>query len=230
MALQQLSSVFNISAAEEGQQSFRFLDLPPEIRNLIYDELLPLGRTVLVDHSVFRGYVKTEPRCNTFTRLVTTNKQTHSEAVAKLYGDLAYSFSNAYALTEWLHVIGTMKQHLRHIQLKPCMLWHWGSELTCSTLEQFRQAKDLQVVEFKIDCAFGTWVRCYPAKMVADDLEPLMRAMMEANGGHNSRQKALRVLSVSADTVWMERFQENERARVAAYEVAVKAELIKLLG
>ncbi|KAK3718679.1 hypothetical protein LTR37_004896 [Vermiconidia calcicola] len=228
MALQQVSSVINIPAAEERQQPFRFLDLPPEIRNLIYDELLPLGQTVPI-YGYSRYHVKAEFSCDTFTRLVTTNKQIHNEAVAKLYGDLTYSFEYGYAFTEWLQVIGTMKRHLRHIRLALWMLRQCRAELMRSALEQLKQAKELRVFELRIEYAFERWVKFHPAESVAADFEPFVRAMIEANRGHNSRKKALRIFCVSGNAVWMEGSQDKERARVAAYEVAMKAELIKLL-
>ncbi|KAK4497910.1 hypothetical protein PRZ48_010565 [Zasmidium cellare] len=61
-----------------GRKSFRFQDLPPEMRNLVYRELLPVRSPDGVRES-------NEPRCQ--TAILRSCKQIHTEAQSILYGD-----------------------------------------------------------------------------------------------------------------------------------------------
>ena len=68
------------------QQSFRFMELPPELRINIYEALL-------VDHRAHdeRGWLLGNDDCKLHTAVLRTSKQIYSEARPVLYGKNKFS-------------------------------------------------------------------------------------------------------------------------------------------
>ncbi|KAK4543430.1 hypothetical protein LTR36_005573 [Oleoguttula mirabilis] len=64
-----------LEKADKALRPFRFQDLPPEMRNLVYTELLTLPECTCPKH------------CYCFAQILRTNRQIHDEAVSVLYGE-----------------------------------------------------------------------------------------------------------------------------------------------
>lgn len=106
---------------------FRFLDLPAEIRNMIYtyavdnvpnysSELLNAHRRELhitSDLRPRRALFREFPR--KLTALLQVNRQIHVEVVPMLYGFFEWHFTTMKLLGQWLEAIGSNSTFIRHI-------------------------------------------------------------------------------------------------------------------
>lgn len=113
------------------QEHFRLLDLPPEIRTLIYKHLFAPSKHYKTV-SVFGNFTKTlrgmfmpaklpivakeigkRPGLNRNVLLV--SRQVYQEAVAVFYSSREFRFKSGKTLVIFLDVIGSQKTYLRHI-------------------------------------------------------------------------------------------------------------------
>lgn len=122
---------------------FRFLDLPAELRNRVYEELLVYpGPALDIDHkgwgcrvsnrvcdsedhpAKFRRYwYSAEPPAKTL-QLLLASKQIYREAMPVYYGLNKFKISNQYKLCEVLGALSADRlRHIKNIEVGVC--WHY---------------------------------------------------------------------------------------------------------
>lgn len=171
------------SSKEEGPQkkkkkTFRFLDLPAELRNRIHELALTRSRNL----RIITAHFGQGPRLNNtriFPSILLANHQTHAEATPILYGDNTFGFLRPDALHLFLQTIGPAAiKHLRHVEVK--MFWtHSGEEL-----ELLKYAEKLQTLVVE-DCYCS-------AKALAKGL----RGLHEEREKDDEAEKVMQVVKV----------------------------------
>lgn len=143
--------------------SFRFLSLPPEIRNKIYDLLLnnrhkfrvPSSDWVSADSGLDRGIPSA--RNSISPGIVLASKQTYSEASSMLYANKLY-VATGRALLKLLQTVGPRNRPLiRQIEIwNSCRELDYSKKLTwqllsqCQNLECLRFGKSTRLITDKI--------------------------------------------------------------------------------
>ncbi|EME85642.1 uncharacterized protein MYCFIDRAFT_82619 [Pseudocercospora fijiensis CIRAD86] len=146
---------------------FRFLDLPPEIRNLIYDELLREHRPVRIATYKAKGRARRAVRSTlhqshpgltwnskfgTWTGqassahvILQVNKQMLAEAAPIAYGSNVFQLDDHRGLRDFLEGIGSMRAHLKQIRLLSPIYY---STVAITALHKLKDAKGLASLEF----------------------------------------------------------------------------------
>jgi hypothetical protein len=135
--------------AEDG--GLTFLDLPAEVRNMIYQFVLvySAGRLRQVDIKK----KETGPRSELAVGIIRASRQLHSEALPLFYGQNTFSFFNPTQLGEFLEKVGPARSHIRHIHLNFVGTW---VELK-SALVQLKHAKQLQTFAVSDHAPLKLW-------------------------------------------------------------------------
>ncbi|KAK4542384.1 hypothetical protein LTR36_006841 [Oleoguttula mirabilis] len=147
---------------ETATGSFRFLELPAEIRNMIYSLLLEAQKPIEMQRiisGVSRSFITRPPTYNTSVEhyrthlhvgILQTNQQIHAEATPILYSlntlNFGLSYSEARNLHAFLQHIGSSRQHVRHLAL--CRI-RSNTELRAA-LHLLKEARALETV--KLGC------------------------------------------------------------------------------
>ncbi|KAF2756291.1 hypothetical protein EJ05DRAFT_478299 [Pseudovirgaria hyperparasitica] len=156
-----------IAAAQpaKSQRFFRFLDLPPELRNHIYEIALSDTQPVslcegwkkyrrIARRQHVRSYHETiATSTNSFVpALLALNKQIHVEAVAVLYSN-EFVFADTQAMYNFLAQIGSHRRFVRYITIKE---WGWGNgthkAINHPAMTLLCDAVGLE--KFKVSCTF----------------------------------------------------------------------------
>lgn len=89
------------------RQVFAFLELPPELRTIIYSYALPANRFYFSGASSKTLAARSHPRLSINTNLLLTNKQICSEAASVLYGRSEFYLQSTSCIGVFLKTIGT---------------------------------------------------------------------------------------------------------------------------
>ncbi|KXS95949.1 hypothetical protein AC578_7998 [Pseudocercospora eumusae] len=149
---------------------FRFLDLPPEIRNLIYDELLLEHNPIKIVTYKAKGRARRAVRSTlhqghpgltwnsklgTWTGqassahvILQVNKQMLAEAGPIAYGSNVFRLDDYRGLRDFLEGIGSMRAHVKQIRLLSPIYY---STVATTALHKLKDAKGLVSLEYPRD-------------------------------------------------------------------------------
>ncbi|KAF7194399.1 hypothetical protein HII31_04204 [Pseudocercospora fuligena] len=149
---------------------FRFLDLPPEIRNLIYDELLLEHSPVKIVTYKAKGRARRAVRstlhhghpgltwnsklgtwkgqASSAHVILQVNKQILAEAGPIAYGSNVFQLDDYRGLRDFLEGIGSMRAHLKQIRLLSPIYY---TTVATTALHKLKDAKGLVSLEYPRD-------------------------------------------------------------------------------
>lgn len=144
---------------------FPFMDLPAELRTLIYSFVVEAEGTIKVStakeptqmrrpvrsastrlrtqrHYLWNRTRRTQIDGNQgVTTLLSLSKQIFKEAAPVLYSDNQFSFEDSRDLNVWLDTIGSMRSFVRHIHLGE---GGWHTNIARSVITKLKDATDLR--------------------------------------------------------------------------------------
>jgi len=172
-----------VDLEQENDRPTGFLDLSAELRNMVYEQLLPADRTLKVRIDTYarqRAMSMNDLDALSLMRLGRTNRQLHAEITPVIYHNVTFGRVDAPAI-QWLKDIGSRKQMMRHVSLHNCLKTY-----LVSFLHQLKQAKSLQ--SFTI----GFYAQLLAMRLernrhdMAKMLVPFIKAHHKAKQGANS--------------------------------------------
>lgn len=205
--------------AEESEKPFRFLDLPAELRNHIFDMVFKEDKDIDIEtftsryssrravREGFRWHAKhlhmkwnaedsnwdgQTPSAHSLLRVC---KQINAEAAPIAYGSNQFGFDGLQELKAFLSSIGTMRRFLRHIALK----WSkFHRTLATPAFHMLKDAKMLQTLSFgnqMIDdgCDSNPAYRSVEIQQLALNLKPMLKVLHKAQ---LSSEKPMNVSSI----------------------------------
>lgn len=129
----------------------RFLEMPPELRNMVYRDLLN-G----VSEKYFAGSRKGKidayatgsrwEHIQAFLKLISTCKKIHHEAVQLLYGGIIFKFDVMSSMRKLLCSLGSMRARLRYMDIDASLV------KTAAQHIRLREATSLQVIN--LSCTY----------------------------------------------------------------------------
>lgn len=207
----------------------RLLELIPEIRNLIYDELLP------VDYNFHGSHVARWPSEQLVVpviNLLFTSRGMYAELAPIVYGTRMVELAVNDQTIAWLRGVGSMLGLVRYVKLRDVT----NRAKLISLLHQLKQAKHLQILSM----AGPEWQQLssyLDADELAGALSPLCRALRKPKGGVNAKQDVIQMIHVETSLFYPE--AEPGHTGIAAekyfplmrqYTINVRAELDALLS
>lgn len=157
--------------------TFRFLDLPSEIRNAVYSLVLTSDDAVRV---WFSGSNAWACRHSISAKLLLVNRQIQVEGTPVAYGGNKFTFICTVSLRQFLLALGTSKMHLRRISV---ITLHNKSALR-SSLHILKPITNLTRLEIYPGFKFGRTPRD-----MAKLLLPWYRSQIKASRlGHSSKE------------------------------------------
>lgn len=200
-----------VELEQEKERPIGFLDLSAELRNMVYEHLLPVDRAFVIG---FNGSVR--QRCPTrddldavsLMRLCRTNRQLNAEITPVIYHNVAFACVDA-ATIKWLKDNGPRKQMLRHVSF-----YNGSKKYLVSFLHQLKQANSLQ--SFTI----GFYVQIENRYDVAKLLAPFIRAHHRARPDANAISDTIRMIRAQSERWQHEclpvgrQYQDKLRARL----------------
>lgn len=204
--------------------SFKFLDLPPEIRNMIYSHLIDEPKTVLISShkplykdrrpvvSSFRSSRqhrglawdkrngKWIGQTSTSHDLLRVSKQVQAETGRLLYGETRFEFGNWSDAHLCLDTVGSMRRFVRHVDLLGPRDRGFGKAPT--TLRKLGDATDLQTLRLRHNqiCSDkrGGW-RWLSIEELVRIASPLLRVLHKKFSAADPPRSALDVIEVRSD-------------------------------
>lgn len=199
-------------------QPFRFLDLPPELRNSVY-KYAQRARYV----SFCRGKFSSDKYLKPFINLIRTNKQIHQEAAGLLYNNVKFTFRSVSGASRWLRCIGSMVKHIRCIVLDARCI-----KSTASMLRVLSKAISLQVIQLN-----DSFFRSATYHEIADALKTPMKALVKGRRSKEERIKVLDIVRADLDHLALLGYSPEEITRRSCSDervVGTRSELRKLLA
>lgn len=171
---------------------FRFRDLPPEIRNIVY-------ALALQDSETLRIYTRSELRLTRAgggaghemfcinasaisAALLRVSRQLNSEATPIMYGGNTFFFHRQASMLDFLKQIGNSRKHLRRIKLG-C---HTNVEVFRSALHLLKQATHLE----RFVCSSQMIYRLDSKAMDITVFLPWLKALRKAIGRRGEQRDA----------------------------------------
>ena len=204
-------------------QPFRFLDLPAELRNRIYDLLVVTHKPIKVTSylqvrtSVYGLSIKQIEGLRAITSLVSA---TLMEAAPVLYGSGVFYFTSSDSMREFLAEIGSMTRYIRRIRVTA----RYSKTYLRSALHQLKQATSLQTLELEPphSCtAAQTAILC----------EPFLKALLKiekGKGGTADVAGKIHTFFTRSATTAAGKLEEKKKAR--EYEAEFQKEVRKILA
>jgi len=173
-------------AALVSNKRLGLLDLPPEIRNMIYLLLAPEpGTRFLGLESRWICVVITSEGYGSLIALLRTNRQIYGEAAYLAYGVATFSIKCSRKRLQWLRDLGDTKQHLRKVHIESIKTTY-----LCSFLHQLKEAGQLQSVTLGYWCYKTLQNREWSAENIAEALGPLAKALAKKRETQGAKRDA----------------------------------------
>lgn len=215
---------------------FRFLDLPPEIRQMMYDILLeeedPISMTTYKpvyrprrpcrdtfrsrrspDHLPYRWnsaigkWVDMPP--SPARTLLLLNKQIYAEVVPTIYGSNTFAFDDLKDTRLFLETIGSNRKHLRRLSLDGTANSYTAKDAK-PMFKLLKHAKGLRSITFYHNTLCRTGYNHATIEKLVEDAEVLLQSLyisqMKAHGSTN-------VLDLFKVTASADKCYECEKAR-----------------
>ena len=142
-----IGMAFAPAAALSTEKNVGFLDLPPEIRNIIYQLVFKYDEPIevslmhsCIDYPSF-GTAKTA------TQLLRVCRQVNGEAIPVFYGSNIFDVWNDATFHDFVNWIGSSAKHLRHLKLT----FITNQSQLRSALHRLKQAKAFETFEWVCD-------------------------------------------------------------------------------
>ena len=207
----------------EPFETFRLLDLPPELRGMIYDILLnELKPTIKMGCRKFSGQprrpirygewhlaknpgvrdgatiaeqIELEP---TAVVLAQVNKQISEEFLPLVY-NTNFQFADTTSLNVFLERIGSTRQHLRHISL-PREHGYTGGRgpKTFGNLIPASALRSLTINHISICSTNGRYGGTCSLEQFKNDILPLMESLHESREGKDGQRSVLDIVHVAS--------------------------------
>ncbi|KAM3423827.1 hypothetical protein BST61_g1226 [Cercospora zeina] len=208
----------NVLLLEPSTEHFPFLDLPPEIRQMIYDELfLDLGgisitplrrkhhehRAVSIDR--FSGTsIEYSSSTGTWSKkppsalgLLAVNKQIYQEAASTLYGNV-FKFGNFSICQTFLHGIGGMRGFLRNIRFHRFAYMKTKARAVFFKLREAKRLRSLQLNVRDVSSE-RDWYGSVRAVTFAADCKTMMVALHKSRKGQEDVPSVLDLVRLTGE-------------------------------
>lgn len=193
---------------------------------MIYTLLLPSGKAVDIFHgklseltmqrssstevAMYRGLV----------RLLRTGRQIHEEAAQLAYGAVTFEFFIDLATLQCFRNMGSMKRHIRKIEIRVISATHFRA-----ILHQLKQAQQLQQFSFTSYAQAGGYQGAWTGQQTAQALGPFVKFLNKSRGSEEARQEIPQIFCAKPDQYIYERNEEEqvtELKRARRWEKALR--------
>jgi len=180
-----------VDLEQDNDRPVGFLDLSPELRNMVYEHLLPPDRKLQIGfhpstkEQMIPSY--SEPPL-VLVRLACTNSQLNAEIAPMVYTSIAFLDVDAPTV-QWLKGIGSMKRLIRHANVGHC-----SRRYLKSLLHQLKQADSLRSLTIGYHARTAkVWYEADPEDM-AKVLHPFVKARRKAKQGTNAKHDTIQMI------------------------------------
>lgn len=225
-------------AAVEASERLGLLDLPPEVRNMIYKLLhLEGSRSKLSryhDEIIDPLRPLLSPGLRRHMRLLRVSRQIHEETARVAYGAIVFKLRASESTTTWLKGLGSMKQYICKVYMEGhLVMTHFRA-----VLHQLKQTNHLEWL------GLGNSIRNYnglldwPAVWVADMLKPFARAINKKQRGPHAMEETIRKFrAISQQDLYFRldrsyvipEKDKKEHEEVAKWQEELRKELLLIL-
>jgi len=212
------------------EQPFRFLDLIPEIRNMVYERLLPPRRVlrpwsgrVIRKHKmklVWGGEVAP------LMSLLRANRQLNAEVTPVVYGANTFELKACASTIHWLKDIGSMKKFIRHVEM----------DIDCSTtvtgtLHQLKQAEGLQTFSIP-SVPWDRYARAdgHSSGGMAHTFGPFVKNLYKARKDVNTKEDIIQIIRAASFTEWQKINRAGRNKELKAYVEGLREALKEILS
>ena len=199
-------------ASDNEHRPFPFLDLPAEIRNQIYDYLLPDNGTIRLDSYWSRPLYRSRTHLN---RILQKCHQVHKEASPMLYSSRAIAFGSSKAFLLCLKAIGPMKHHIRHILIGR----GWSYDKMRSAFHRLKSVTSLRTIDL------GPGARVRSTEKIALTCKQYVMALQRTKSSEAERRAVMDVIQTIHQA-----YGPMRKAIAEAYGESLRTELRKSLG
>ncbi|KAK4505229.1 hypothetical protein PRZ48_003192 [Zasmidium cellare] len=173
---------------------FRFLALPAEIRNLIYEFLFQTSCRVAI-RKVRSRYVPARPAYS----VLRVNRQVQAEAAPVGYGKPQFSFNCLSDLKNFLDDIGSMSQFLGHIGFHHHFYHRTVATSTFHRLKDAKRLRSLTFLHLTVCEQARSDHKLTTASQLAADLRPLFKVLQRAQKSSDSPINVLDILKLGEE-------------------------------
>ncbi|KAK4497146.1 hypothetical protein PRZ48_011596 [Zasmidium cellare] len=214
-----------------------FLDIPPELRCIIYSLLLDADCDLEVFSAPQYGKtsqpIKLEMACRgqLSPSILRVNKEIHKEAAPILYGGNVFRSEYGGQLTAFVQRIGDSAQHLRNIGYKK----HEFKKDLRALLKALKPANQLSFLSLPIELlAQERYLATYSPRSLADQLAPFLRALQRQQRKETDKKARdlTEVVHLNIDGVpWISKERSQAwKARAEANEKVLKGLIAEKLA